>query len=113
MKFKTKLSNAALLMNGSFKSVINTLGVIVDTDQETITLRKRNWHLIGVNEQVLAFKYIRDIKIDQHVFGADVQINTFNDSISISNIDKNDANKIRDILIQFNKNRGEDSIIFS
>ena len=113
MIFRAKSSINALVMNGDIRSTINPWEIVVNTDQETIKLRKRNWHLIGVDEQVLAFKYIRNIKIDQHMFGADIEIFTFEGQVSIPYISKKDANRIRDIFNTYNQNRKGDTIIVS
>ncbi len=113
MIFKAKSSTSALVLNGDIRSTINPSEITVDTDQETIKLRKRNWHLIGVDEQILAFKYIRNIKIDQHMFGADIHIFTFEGQVFVPHLSKVDANKIRDILNTYNQNRTGDTIIIS
>lgn len=110
MIFKTKSSTSALVMNGNIRATITPWEIIVDTDKETIKLRKRNWHLIGVDENVLSFKFIRDIKIDQHMFGADLEIFTINNRIFIPYLSKRDANTVRDILNEYNQNK--DGVIF-
>ena len=113
MIFRTKSSTSALVMNGDLRSTINPWEIIVDTERETIKLRKRNWHLIGVDEQILAFKYIRNIKIDQHMFGADIEIFTFQGRTYIPYLSKSGANRIRDILDNYNQKKRGNEIIFS
>ena len=74
MRFEATSSEAALAANGKIINAATPWHLIVDTDEETITVRKRNLIMIGVDEDVLAFRYIRRIRIDQHLVGADIEI---------------------------------------
>lgn len=69
-------------MNGKPAHVLNPWHIIVDTDKETITIKKRNSYLFGVDEQVIAFRYIRSVTIDQHLFGADIHIKAMGGYVS-------------------------------
>lgn len=74
MTFSTQSDAAALAANGKAIHVATPWHIVVDTDAETITDTKRNVTLIGVDEEVLAFRFIRNIKIDTHLIGADITI---------------------------------------
>ena len=85
-------------------------GLIMNTKEaikngfETITIRKRNWHLIGSDEQTLAFKRVRSISIDEHFIGADIHIKVVGGTASVFCLSKGDARKIKEILLEFNAN---------
>ena len=113
MRFEASSSATALFMNGKGAHVVNPWYIIVDLREETITIRKRNTHLIGVDEQVISFRYIRSINVNQHLFGADIQINVVGGSASAYYLTKSDANQIKQMLLNYNQTRKGDSIIFS
>jgi hypothetical protein len=113
MKFETSSSINALVMNGKGAHVVNPWHIIVDIGEETITVRKRNAILIGVDEQVCAFKFIRNITIDQHLFGADIHIKVVGGFVSAFCIPKSDAKKIKNMLLEYNQTKKGKGIIFS
>lgn len=110
MKYTFTSSFAAMLANGR-ASEITPWQIIIDTDKQTITLSKRNKILIGVDEDTIAFRFIRRVTIDQHVLGADITISTIGDSITAYSMDKNDCKKIKEILMDYNNSKG-DGIVF-
>ena len=113
MIFEATSSPDALVFNGKAAHIVNPWTIIVDTDEETITVKKRNWHLIGKDEQVLAFRFIRNIKIDQHMFGADIHIKIVGGTISAYCLSKSDANTVEEILLDYNQTKKGKGIIFS
>jgi hypothetical protein len=104
MKYETSSAKDALIFNGKGTHVVNPWNIIIDTDEETITIRKRNWHLIGSDEQTLAFKRVRSISIDEHFIGADIHIKVVGGTASVFCLSKRDARKIKEILLEFNAN---------
>jgi hypothetical protein len=106
MKFETSSSKNALIINGKGAHVVNPWHIIIDLDQETITVRKRNKFLIGVDEQVIAFKYVRNITIDEHFVGADIHIKVVGGTASVYCLSKSDAEKIKEMLLEHNNSRG-------
>ncbi len=110
MKYTFTSSFAAMVANGKV-SAVTPWQIIIDTDKQTITLSKRNKILIGVDEDTIAFRFIRRVTIDQHVLGADITINTINDSITACCMDKKDCKKIKDILMEYNNSK-DDGIVF-
>ena len=113
MKFEASSSKNALVMNGKAAHVVNPWSIEIDTNEETITIKKRNSYLIGVDEQTFSFRYIRNIKIDEHLFGADIHIKATGVTASAFCLSKSDAKKIRAILIDYNNTKKSESIIFS
>lgn len=81
--------------------------IVVDTDAEAITVTKRNVTLIGVDEEVLAFCFIRNIKIDSHLIGADITIGAIGSSITAYCIPKKDAKRIKQIILDYNAAKGD------
>ena len=104
MRYETSSAKDALIFNGKGKHVVNPWHITIDTDEETITIRKRNWHLIGSDEQTLAFKRVRSISIDEHFIGADIHIKVVGGTASVFCLSKGDARKIKEILLEFNAN---------
>lgn len=113
MQFKASSSFNALILNGKWTHIICPWRIIIDTDEETVTVCKRNADIFGVDEQIVAFRFIRNISIDQHVFGADIQIKVIGGKISACYIPKKDAKTIKKILLQYNQTKKGNSIIFS
>jgi len=103
----------SLLANGRIKHLLNPWHIIVDFDDEIIKIVKRNWYLIGKDEQILAFRYIRNITIDRHIFGADIHIKIIGGKVSAYSIPKKGAAEIRDVLLKYNKTKKGKGIIFS
>jgi hypothetical protein len=102
MKFEASSSKNALLMNGKGAHVMNPWHISIDLHSKTITVRKRNKFLIGVDEQVIAFKSVRNVTIDEHFVGADVHIKVVGGTASVYYLSKNDAEKIKQLLIDQN-----------
>ena len=94
-----------LLLNGKFEDVYTPWKLIIDFNLETLTIKKRNWYLFGVNEEIHAFRFIRRMQIDQHVFGADININLFGGSAKVFCLKKSDTNEIKNRLINYNQDK--------
>ena len=113
MRFEATSTEAALAANGKIIHVATPWHLIVDTDEETITVRKRNLTMIGVDEDVLAFRYIRRIRIDQHLIGADIEIKAVGGTVTAYCLNKSDCKKIKQILMEYNSTKRGKGIIFS
>lgn len=61
---------------------------------------------------MIAFRYIRTVNIDQHIFGADIQIKAVGGYVSALYIPKNDAKKIKKMLFEYNQRKRGKGIIF-
>ena len=60
---KSKSSIIALFFNGQLAHIINPWVLSVDYENETITVEKRNWYFIGINKNIIAFRFIRNIRV--------------------------------------------------
>ena len=94
----------ALLFNGKAIHVVNPWHLIGDTDLEAIPMRKRNNNLISVCEQVISFKYLRNMQINRHLVGADVHITLLNGIVSVYCLSAGDAQTIKHVLLEYNRN---------
>jgi len=109
---KTKSSFLALFLNGYLAHIINPWILIIDFDNEIITVEKRNWYFIGRNTNTIAFRFIRNIRINEHLFGANISIKATGGWVSANYLKKADIEKIRDLLFAYNKTK-KYSFIFS
>ena len=109
---KAKSSISALFFNGQIAHIINPWILTVDYENETITVEKRNWYFIGINKNIIAFRFIRNIRVDEHLFGANISIKATGGWVMANYISKNDADIIKNSLFEYNKNRNN-HIIFS
>jgi len=112
MIFKSKSTTLSLLSKGKYKDVFSPWHIIVDVQENSITVKKLNWFLIGVDEQYIAFRFIRNITIDEHLFGADLLIKAIGGKVEVFCLPKNDVQKIKEILNNYNKTRGK-KLIFA
>jgi len=113
MRFEATSTEAALAANGKIIHSATPWHLIVDTDEETITVRKRNLSLIGVDEDILSFRFIRRIRIDQHLIGADIEIRAVGGTVTAYCLSKSDCKRIKQILMRYNSERCGSGIIFS
>lgn len=102
-----KSSFLYLLLNGKINDLLTPWYLQIDFSKEIITIKKRNWYLIGFNENINAFKFIRSIKIHERIFGSDIQIKAMGNNSSVFCLKKNEIEKIKSELINYNatKNR--------
>lgn len=105
-------SDAILLANGRGGDVLRPWTITIDTEDETITVSKRNKYFIGTDEDTLAFRYIRRVTIDQHFVGADITISAVGGKVTACGLDKKDCKCIKQILMDYNKTKRH-SIVFS
>jgi hypothetical protein len=112
MILSTKSSVLALFMNFKIDHILNPWVIEVNFEEETITIEKRNWHLIGKDSDTLAFRFIRKITVNEHLFGADVYIKAIGGSVSGKYFPKRKIKAIKQELIEYNKTKRQ-HIIFS
>lgn len=73
--------------------------ILVDTENRIIEVSKRNWFLIGMNTQTYQFKSVRNIFIDNHLFGADIYIQVYAGKATALSISKQKAKEIKEHLL--------------
>ena len=113
MTYSYSSSEAALLANGRAADILTPWQIEIDTDEQTITVRKRNKYLIGVDEDTLAFRFIRRVVVDEHLIGADITIQAVGGKLTAKCLDKSDCKRIKDLLMNYNKNSKIKHNIFS
>lgn len=102
----------SLLLMGKISHILNPWNVIVNMQELTITIKKRNWFLIGFDTHTYAFRYVRSVEIDTHLFGADLNIRVMGATAKVFCIKKKKAKRIEDILIQYNNQKGSKHFVF-
>ena len=113
MTYKFSSSEASLLANGHAADILTPWNIEIDTDEQTITVSKRNKYLIGVDEDSLAFRFIRRVVIDQHLIGADITIQAVGGKLTAKCLDKSACKRIKEILMDYNKSSKSKVHIFS
>lgn len=113
MIFRTKSSILALLFNGKIAHIINPWVLILNFEEETISVEKRNWYFIGKDQNVIAFRFIRNIKIDEHLFGADIFIKAIGGNVAGKYLPKRHLKKSQELLLEYNNRKGKRHVIFS
>lgn len=107
----SKSSFFFLLINGKIEHILTPWEIGIDFTREFISVRKRNWYLIGVNENIHSFRFIRSIEIKQRVFGADIYIKSMGNLSNAICLPKNDAEEIKNALIEYNQSKKNGFII--
>ena len=51
--------------------------VEIDTVNKVYTVSKRNYHFIGVDKNIIPFRNIRRVNVDQNIFGADLSVKVY------------------------------------
>lgn len=100
-----------LFLNGKLEDLLTPWKICVDFHQDTITITKRNWYLIGKNEYVHAFRFIRAVSVHGRIFGADIEIRSFGNISKAICLKKSDANTIKEALIQYNQSKKDGFIV--
>ena len=83
----------------------------IDFQNEILEAKQRNWFLIGYRTNTVSLRFIRNVTIQEHIFGANIHIRTMGENFMIKYLDKKDAEKIKNLLLEFNRNRGNQIII--
>lgn len=99
-------------MNLKLEHIINPWVLKIDLEKEIISIEKRNWFFFGKDSNTIAFKFIRVINIDEHLFGADIFIKAIGGWVSAKYLPKKDLKIMRKTLIEYNQTKNK-HIIFS
>ncbi len=113
MRYTFSSSEAALVANGRAADILTPWSVVIDTDEQTISVSKRNRYLIGVDEENLAFRFVRRVMIDEHLIGADITIQVVGGKLTAYCLGKDDCKKIKSILMEYNKKSKVKANIFA
>ena len=108
---EAKSTTLSLLTNGKILSILRPWKIIVDAGKMQITVMRRNWHLINHDEATHAFKSVRTVKIDRHIFGANLSIKVYSGQAEVFYINKKKAKQIKDLLLEGSWNNGGTEIM--
>ncbi|WP_196888106.1 hypothetical protein [Aureivirga sp. CE67] len=97
---EAKSSFIALLFNGQPMAILRPWRIKVDTKRKLLTVKRRNWHLFSHDEETHAFRSIRNVKIDTHLFGADLSIRVYAGKSEVFYLRKKKAKMIKEILLE-------------
>ena len=96
-------SSTALFLCGQWWDLLCPWKIDLNSDDNILKVSKRNWFLIGIDEQIVPFRLIRRININTHLFGADVEISVFGSGkLMVYRLSKLDAQEIKNLLIKNN-----------
>ena len=91
-------------MRREFKSSITRLGPILTPeriiiDDVSVTYRRRNQHLIGVDEITIPLTRVSAVEVDKHIWGATIKIIAFGaQSIIADKFTWSDAKEVQRII---------------
>ena len=108
---EAKSTTLSLLTNGKILSILRPWKIIVDAGKMQITVMRRNWHLINHDEATHTFKSVRTVKIDRHIFGANLSIKVYSGQAEVFYINKKKAKQISDLLLNNGWNRKDADVI--
>ncbi len=70
--------------------------IIIDPLAKTLIIRKRNYYLIGIDKTIVPIRNIRRVLVDEHFFGADVELKIFGTgSVKARCLKKRDVKKLQ------------------
>lgn len=95
----------SLFINLKIEYILTPWRITVDFQEETVTVSQRNWYLIGKKSDTIAFRFIREMNIKEHIWGADIMIKVAWHSVFARYIPKRKAKTIRRALIDYNQNK--------
>lgn len=110
--FKTKSSLTSLIFNGRFSQILTPWHLEFNIEEMYIKISKRNWYLISIDTNIYSFRFIRNIQIDTHVFGADIELRITGGVARALSIPKKDAKMIKHLVIQYNNSKKGKHLIF-
>jgi hypothetical protein len=87
------------LLPVGFTDLIRPWHIKVDTEKRIIEIQKRNWFLIGKDEQTFQFRTVRNVYINNHLFGADILIQVYAGKAKVNCISKKKAKDIKELLL--------------
>lgn len=97
--YSAKSTFMGLLTRGKFWGLLTPWVIEIDIPNSRVHVEKKNWYLIGKNEDTYQFSSVRNVKIDRSLFGADIHIRMYAGTVSVFGISKNDAKKIASLLL--------------
>lgn len=110
-KYSFRSSFRSLLFNLKIEYIFNPWILNIDFQNEILEIKQRNWFLVGYKTNVVSLRFIKNISIKEHLFGSDIHIKTMGQNFIVKYIEKSEAEIIRNLLLDFNKNKGKQMVI--
>lgn len=111
MSYHVSSTLKVLLLNLKIEYLLIPWTITIDFQNELIEIKQRNWFLIGFKVKSVSLRFIRSISIQEHLFGANILIRTMGENLSVNYIEKLDAQKIKNLLLEYNKGKAKQIII--
>lgn len=93
------------ITRGKFWNLLTPWRIDVDIEKSRVHIEKKNWYLIGKDEETFQFTSVRRVKIDRSLFGADLHIRMYAGSASVFGISKRSAKAIATMLLDVQATR--------
>ncbi|MGE0636103.1 MAG: hypothetical protein AB7G44_03205 [Bacteroidia bacterium] len=90
-----------------FTDLIRPWHLIVDIDKKQIVVKKRNWFLIGMDEKTYQFNTVRNVQINNHLFGSNILIQVYAGKAVAYCISKSEAQQIKEVLLNKNWSKSD------
>lgn len=100
-----------MALNLKIEYIFNPWILNIDFQNEILEIKQRNWYLIGHKSNTVSLRFIRNISIQEQLFGANVLIRTMGQNFVLKYLEKIDAKEIKQLLLDFNQNKGKQIII--
>lgn len=84
-------------------NVLTPWRIEVDAKLKRISIKKRNWYLISVDENAFNFGTVRNIEVDKHLFGADLTIKAMGGQLLKGFAPQPKKYNKEDIIYEFNR----------
>lgn len=97
-----KSSPFSLVFCGCFEHIFTPWIIEIDDEQRLLRIIKRNWYLIGFDIIEYKIKGIRSVQVDNKIFGSNIIIKIFYNSIHIKGFRNKDALFIQKHILSLN-----------
>lgn len=111
MKYKFKSSLKVLLFNLKIEYILTPWKLEINFKDEILEVKQRNWYIFGYQENSVSLRFIRSINTQQYIFGSSIYIKTMGQNLTVKFLEKEDAEIIKNILLNFNRGKGRQIII--
>ena len=98
LEFKSSI--VALICCGEIDSLFTPWKVSIDLTNKILKIEKRNWFFIGIDETTYKLNMIRNVQINNYIFGSNVVIKAFGNVMIVKGLKNEDALKIKDLIIK-------------
>ena len=111
MKYKFKSSLKVLLFNLKIEYILTPWKLEINFKDEILEVKQRKWYIFGYQENSVSLRFIRSINTQQYIFGSSIYIKTMGQNLAVKFLEKEDAEIIKNILLNFNRGKGRQIII--